>query len=309
MLASDSPYRYVIVDLESYDTHVVRGLERQAQDPRVVKMYVPGPSYRANHIVVDFSAPDSIGAEVWSAGSSARDFVPVDTLPCGRRSADGDYTAAELGENRCLVLTWQGQLLDAAGAVLADDPALGSGEIRLAPGGRWAVPVTRLSASWGPQLATPVPVIANDGSVAYTLTDYIELPGVDFSDGADTLFVVGAKHLPGTDTETWSLDVLDASSGASIAEIGFGTRVRLRAVLVDPVRPLLYVAGVGPEDRVFLAVLDRRTWESIAIVPAAESWATGDGALVFGGPSGQIHFLSYCGWDCGAMHDYTFDTK
>jgi hypothetical protein len=303
------PDGYVVVDLETYEREIIPGLERHAQNPRVVKMYVPGPSYRPNHMVVDFSAPDSIGAEVWYAGGSPRDFAPVATLPCGRRSADGDYTAAELGENRCLVLNWRGQLLDAAGTVLADDPGLEYGEIRLAPGGRWAVPVTRLSASWGSRLANPVPVIANDGSVAYTLADYVELPGVDFSSEGDTLFLVGAKRLPGTDTETWLLDVLDASSGASLAEIGFGTRVRLRAVLVDPARSLLYVAGVGPEDRVFLAVLDRNTWESIAIVPAVLSWATGDGPLVFGGSSGRIHFLSYCGGDCGGMHDYPFDTK
>jgi hypothetical protein len=310
----DGPYGYVIVDLESYEREVIPGLERQALDDRVHKMYVPGPSFREGHFVVDFSHPDSIGAEVWRAGPTAEDFEKVATLPCGQRQAELDYTAAEPAPGQCLILNWQGQLRNAAGTLIVEDRALNDGEIRLAPGGRWAVPVTRRGTGIGDQLESPIPVIGNDGSVAYTLGGYLEITDVGFSSGADTMFVVGAQSSPQPESEAWSLHVLEAQTGNMIAEIAFGSRVRLRAVLFDPIRPVLYVAGVGlehayPRNRVFLAVVERGTWELTAVVPAPVTYAAGSGSLMFGGSSGRIHFLSYCGWDCGGMHDYTFDTQ
>jgi len=315
------PDGYVVVDLATDTRRTIAGLE--IEGPNIMKMYVPGPSYRPNHAVVDLSPADSTGAEVWQTSPT---FRKVEPLECGYRTRlERWYTAAELAPGRCLVLTKNGQLMDQTGAVLAYDLGLSEGEIRLAPGGRWAIPVTRECCFDNPpELSTPVPVIARSGAVAYTLAGYVELPGADFSAEGDTLFVIGARRADGTGARTWSLDVLDAATGDPIGSIGFGSVSYMHAVLVDPVRPLLYVTGwsynpaahydlqwmANPSG--FLAVLDRETLAIVAVVP----WVTydsirgrGDGWLMFGGSSGQIHFLPPCGGECGGIWDFVFDAN
>jgi hypothetical protein len=316
---------YLVVDLATGERQVVPGLESPTDGEEVMKMYVPGPSYRPNHAVFDLTPTDSVGAEVWQTRPT---FAKVETLPCGvavsATHQDRVYTAAELAPGRCLVLSRWGHLEDETGAVLADDPGLAYAEIRLAPGGRWALPVTR---RWGafqtPELTIPLPVITGNGTVAYALPGYVEVPGADFSPEGDTLFVVGAKRVDGTEERTWFLDVLDAATGDLIRSVAFGAGVQLHAVLIDPVRPWLYVAGYGfnstPHSHLhwasaphgFLAVLDRTTLTAVAVVPEASgdvgSW--GDGWLMFGGSSGQIHFLPNCGGDCGGVIDHAFDTR
>jgi hypothetical protein len=316
---------YLVVDLDTGEREIIPGLESPTDGQEVMKMYVPGPSYRGpNHAVFDPTPIDSVGAEVWQTSPT---FAKVATLPCGftvsATHQDREYTAAELAPGRCLVLSRWGRLEDETGTVLADDPGLEYAEIRLAPGGRWALPVTRRCCAFGtPELSIPLPVISGSGIVAYTLPGYVEVPGADFSAEGDTLFVVGAKRPNGAEERTWSLDVLDAATGDPIRSVAFGSGVYLRAVLVDPVRPWLYVAGYGlnatPDHQlhwasnphVFLAVLDRATLTPLAVVPEAGGFsAAGDGWLMFGGSSGQIHFLPNCGGDCGGVIHYAFDTQ
>jgi len=314
----DGPRGYVFVNLEPWAIEVVPGLEEDRDNNRVMMMYVPGPSFRPNHVVVDLSPDDSV-AEVWKVGPTAGSFEHVASAPCGGGSGSERYTAAELSEGHCLILDgWEGRLVDNTGTVLAEDRGLRKGEIRLAPNGRWAVPVTgkgRIDFN-DFELSGAIPVIASNGSAAYELTGYVELPDADFTAEGDTLFVIGARSVPGKDAREWSLDVLDAGTGTPFAAVAFADGARLSAVLVDPVRPLVYVGGhVGSHPNhtlyrtSFLAVLDRPTLNLIALVPAPEEASSFGGVLAFGGSSGRIHLLVSCGWDCGGLRDYAFDTK
>jgi hypothetical protein len=313
--AWEGPRGYVFVTSDPYSIEVIPGLEEDRDNNRVMTMYVPGPSFRTNHIVVDLTPDDSV-AEVWMVGPTAASFERITTAPCGGQPGSERYTAAELSEGHCLILDgFEGRLLDNAGAVLVEDPALSEGEIRLAPGGRWAVPVTGQRWRWrADELSGGLPVVTADGSVAYELKGYANLPGADFTAEGDTMFVVGSKRQVGEPTPSWSLDILDASTSDLLAEVEFATALRLIAVLVDPVRPYVYVGGVGPggwggDATIFLAIVERKDWSVVAVVPAAWTFGTGAGSLSFGGSSGRVHLLSYCGWDCGAMTEYVFDTK
>ena len=84
---------------------------------------------------------------------------------------------------------------------------------------------------------------------------------------------------------------------------------------MDPVRPLVYVGGHVGCDHVhwrnrthFLAMFDRQTLGTVAVVPAPEPGTSFGGDLSFGGSSGRIHLLVTCGGDYGGLRDYAFDT-
>jgi hypothetical protein len=158
------------------------------------------------------------------------------------------------------------------------------------------------------------------GNVAYTIDTLFHVTGASFSRYGDTLYAtvsvrdtLANNHYAGR----FSVVALETASGRTLAVRSFTTDRVLQDVLVDPVRPVLYVAGIQtepssppfslPGQREYLTVLDRRTLDVIADIPAVGGWSVSEATLVYGGSSGQIHVLGWCGFDCGGIYGYAFD--
>jgi hypothetical protein len=59
--------------------------------------------------------------------------------------------------------------------------------------------------------------------------------------------------------------------------------------------------------RQYLSVLDIRSLEPIADIPAASPRSVADGVLVYGGSAGQVSVLSASCSDCGGLWVFSFD--
>jgi len=286
--------------------------ELRAALPNRVKMTVPGPSYRANHFIFDASPLGTAAATVWRSDP----WTLIDTIPCG--DAGDLYTAVELSATTCLSLHFGRVVRNGTDTVVADFFAAREGEFRLAPGGNWAVIKTELSVRGLRDPAMSWPVFDRAGNVAYRIDTLFEVTGAAFSAGSDTLFVTASVH----DTTgknfaqgRFSIAALETATGRTLSARTFSSERALQDVALDPVRPLLYVAGVQAEQdgdfsrfRQYLTVLDRQTLSVIADMPAP--WGqyfagVGDATLVY--QNGRVSVVGWCGFDCGGLWVYTYD--
>lgn len=273
-----------------------------------IRIDAPGPSYRANHFVFDLSPLQAPGrAKVWDLNAPLR---IVDSIPCV--DPRGSYAAAELAAGTCLLRSFSGALIrNGVDTILpSPQPALFQGQFRMATGGRWTVVTTQLSFRrfWASS-PTIWPVFDQAGNVAYTIDTLFHVSGAAFSRYGDTLYATVSTR----DTLAinccegkFSVVVLETATGRTLAVKSFTTDRALQDVLVDPVRPLLYVAGIQ-SGRQYLTVLDRRTLDIVADIPAVDDRPVADATLVYGGSSGRVHLLGWCGFDCGGLWGFTFD--
>lgn len=282
-----------------------------------IRIDAPGPSYRANHFVFDLSPLAAGGAKVWDLSGPLR---IVDSIPCV--DPRGFYAAAELAAGMCLLRSQNGALVrNGVDTVLPSQPGLFEGQFRMAAGGRWTVVTTQLSYRqfWG-SYPTIWPVFDQAGNVAYTIDTLFHVSGAAFSRYGDTLYATVSVRDTLADNYyagRFSVVVLETATGRSLAVRSFTSDRVLQDILVDPVRPLLYVAGIQTEPnapyyfsearRQYLTVLDRRTLDVIADIPAASRVSVEDALLVHGGSSGRVHVLGWCGFDCGGMWGFAFD--
>lgn len=274
-----------------------------------VKMHAPGLSYRPNHFIFDVSPAGTAAATVWRADP----WTLVDSLPCG--VAAGGYTAVELSATTCLSFRWGALVRNGTDTLLPPHTQMASGEFRLSPGGKWVVLRTELYGRvFGPMRW---PVIDQTGTVAYTIDTLYKVTGAAFSRYGDTLFVTAGvedEAAPFFVGARFSLVLLETATGRVLASRAFGVDQMLQDVILDPVRPYLYVGHIRPEPgpyheqwRQYLTVLDRRTLEIVADIPAAADRSPVDASLVYQGSAGQVSVVGWCGFDCGGLWVFTFD--
>ena len=300
---------YGLVDVQTQTLRMVPEL-RQGGSNRV-KMYAPGPSYRANHFIFDLSPVGSAAATVWRADS----WTLVDTLPCS--NASGVYTAAELSPTVCLMMHLGNLVRNGTDTLLRNWGSIAFGDFRLAPGGKWAVLRTELLVRQYEGPTRPWPVLNQLGDVAYTIDTLFHVSGAAFSSTGDTLFVTAsardttaANNLGGR----FAVLVLETATGRTLRARSFAPERALQDVVLDPVRPLLYVGGFQGEPtngyshvRQYLTVLDRGTLDVIADIPAAGDVPVNDANLVYDGSAGRVSVVAWCGVDCGGLWVFTFD--
>lgn len=263
-----------------------------------IKMTVPGPSYRANHLVFDFSAEGSTDVRAWRLSPT---LEPMATLPCGwEPPARGyHYTAAETSPGTCLVLRHDEVWRNATQMLIAD-PAFERAQFRMGPDGARTVLLTRFLS-----IAVPLdswPVFDASGQIAFTTTRYDAVRGAAFSPDGSRLWVV-ARNRAGD----WILDELDPSTGDVERSLDFPDADMLLDVLRHPVDRQLYVAS-RDEGRAFrpptLHIVDPGTLELVRSVPApgiSSSFASivFGGVLAAGGSDGRVHVLGRAGVDAG----------
>ncbi len=300
---------YGLVDVQTQTLKMFPEL-RQGGSNRV-KMYLPGPSYRANHFIFDLSPIGSAAATVWRADP----WTLVDTLPCS--NASGVYTAAELSPTVCLMMHLGNLVRNGTDTLLRNWGSIAFGDFRLSPGGKWAVMRTPL---WRRRFDGPVmpwPVFNQLGDVAYTIDTLFHITGAAFSSAGDTLFITAsvrdttaANNFAGR----FAVLVLETATGRTVRARSFASNRALQDVILDPVRPLLYVGGFQGEPtngyshvRQYLTVLDRGTLDVIADIPAAGDVFVNDANLVYDGSAGRVSVVSWCGADCGGLWVFTFD--
>lgn len=263
-----------------------------------IKMTVPGPSYRANHLVFDFSAEGSSDVRVWRLTPT---LEPVTTLPCGWDPGIGGYhyTAAEVSPGTCLVIRHD-EVWRNGTQRLIGDPAFERAQFRIGPDGNRTVLLTRPLFIEVPLESWPV--FDASGQIAYTTTRYDAIRGAAFSRDGARLWVV-ARDRAGD----WVLDELDASTGDVVRTLDFPDADLLLDVLLHPLDGRLYVAS-RDEGRALrpptLHVIDPGTLELARSVPApgvASSFASiaFGGVLAAGGSAGRVHVLGRAGVDAG----------
>jgi len=278
-----------------------------------VQMTVPGPSYRPDHFVMGLTPDSARYAQVWRATPTG--FVLADTVPCaspGRR-----YTAVEIAAGVCLQADGFAGVVVRNGVdtVMPVQNGYREAQFRMAPGGTHTVLRMRPNVYMG-VTTTRWPVFDQTGAVAYTIDTLQRVTGVAFSPNGDTIFA--AVSIPDTSASgpfegRFSLAVLDAATGRTIASQPLDARYGLEDVLVDPARPVLYVAAVERSSLASfdewqeLLIFDRGTLELLATITAANRWSGGDAVLVFGGPGRPVHAFVWCGFDCGGVWDFAYD--
>ena len=299
---------YGLVDVQSQHLNMFPELAKT--DSTLVKMYVPGPSYRPNHYIFDLSRAGSAAATVWHADP----WTLVDTLPCS--NASGVYTAAELSAATCLMMHTGTLVRNGTDTLLRGQGAIAFGDFRLAPGGKWAVMRTELDARRfrGPVMAWPV--FNQLGDVAYTIDTLFHVTGAAFSAAGDTMFITASVQdstAPNGSGGRFSLVVIETATGRTLQARAFPPNRALQDVILDPSRPVIYVGGVQAEPtngnshvREYLTVLDRLTLDPIADMPAAADESVHDANLVYDG-AGRVSVLGWCGFDCGGLYVFTFD--
>jgi hypothetical protein len=292
---------YKIVDVQSRSAQVISGMPLAPNT--WVKMYAPGPSYRGNHFVLDLSQPGTSGpAVVWDANK----MQVMDSVPCVARDF---YTAAEIGPGVCVHVDGGiGTLIrNGVDTILPWQDGLREATFRMAIGGEWTVMRSALRCC-SPGSPLIWPVIDRTGRVAYTIDSLYDVTGADFSASGDTLFAtVGLRPGPANSAfdDRFALLVLETATARTIATHAFPEDRLVGDVLVDPVRPVIYVAGVrargGPffDYRQYLTVLDRTTLDVIADIPAASGDYSFPVAVVYNG--GRVHVLGWCGFDCALV--------
>ena len=163
----------------------------------------------------------------------------------------------------------------------------------------------------------PWPVFNQLGDVAYTIDTLLHVSGAAFSSTGDTLFVTvsvrdttAANNLGGR----FAVLVLETATGRTLRSRSFAPERALQDVVLDPVRPLLYVGGFQREPtngyshvRQYLTVLDRGTLDVIADIPAAGDFPVLDANLIYDGSAGRVSVVGWCGVDCGGLTVFTFD--
>ena len=298
---------YGLLDVQDQRLRMYDELRQTA--PNRVKMFVPGPSYRANHFVFDNSPIGTPGATVWRADPWTR----VDSLPCGRPI--DSYTAVEVSATTCLSLGFGTLVRNGTDTLLSNPNAFAEGEFRLAPGGKWTVLKTRLVITSG----LSWPVFDQSGDIAYTIDTLSQVTGAAFSTDGDTIFMTAGVHDTAAQSFTLSrfaLVVLEAGTGRTLATRSFSSDRALQDVALDPVRPLLYVGSIRTEQdptgfpslRQYLTVLDRRDLSVVADMPAP--WgqyavSIANATLVY--QNGRVSVVGWCGSDCGGLWVYTYD--
>jgi hypothetical protein len=95
------------------------------------------------------------------------------------------------------------------------------------------------------------------GAVAYRIYELVDNWAAGFTADGDTLYVLGDRRDQGT-----LLVAVHAATGGTLDTVRFSAAVE--RMLVDPDRPYIYLLVAGPSIR----VLDRRTLQSVATVPA-----------------------------------------
>ena len=315
LVAEGSPWPgfftgYGLIDVLSRQLSMPGPLRRA--DSNRVKMYVPGPSYRADHYVMDLSPPGVAAAMVWRPDP----WRIVDSIPCG--DPGGNYTAAELSATTCLSLRFGVLVRNGTDTLIPNFYSAPSGEFRLAPGGKWAVLRTELASRDSREEAMSWPVLDQTGAVAYTIDTLFHVTGAAFSSTGDTMFLTtsvrdtAALNLQGG---RFSISLYETATGRFLTARAFPPTRALQDVALDPVRPLLYVGGIDWEGvwpdgafREYLTVLDRRTLEIVADMPVPAipyHSAVSDATLVY--QAGRVSVVGWCGFDCGGLYVFTFD--
>lgn len=287
--------------------------ELRQTDPNRVKMTVPGPSYRTNHFIFDRSPAGTAAATVWRSDP----WTLVDSIPCG--DPRGFYTAVEISATTCLSLQNGTVVRNGTDTVLTEPEIFREGEFRLAPGGKWTVMKTELAVRGIRPPEMSWPVFDRVGNIAYTIDTLFEVTGAAFSSNSDTLFLAASVH----DTTgknyfdgRFSIVLLETATGRTLTTRAFPLDRSLQDVVLDPVRPLLYVGSLRPElgpydfvfPRQYLTVLDRQTLNVIADMPAP--WGqyplyVADATLVY--QNGRVSVVGWCGFDCGGLWVFTYD--
>ena len=285
----------------------------QLAAPDLPGLVAPGRTADANHWIFDTS-PAAVAQQpqVWNLGQLGS---PVRPLACLADGIANGYAVVELPSGDCLVLANPGRRQTGSLMVNAVSPIIGYASIpwgwtagcagfRTSPGGLWTT-IRSMQGTWFCDQATPDglpawPVLDASGELAFSSSRYPTwVRGADFTPVGDTLWVVGA-------TPTWSLDAWKPSTGELLREMPLQGFSQCDDVLVDPVRPYVYVAcrralEDTPGTTVWpsLVVVDRSSGESVAVLdPHAltEPWPfLPPVALVFGGSSGRVHATGV--WD------------
>jgi hypothetical protein len=305
---------YGLIDLQSRALQMPTELMEAGSNR--VKMYTPGPSYRANHFIFDLSPLGSAAAKVWRPDP----WTLVDSIPCG--DPRGSYTAVDLAPGTCLALVLGGHLVRNGTDTLLLPAQTGvfDGQFRLAPGGKWVVVRTQLSLRQFGISGMSWPVIDRFGSISYTIDTLFHVSGAAFSGNGDTLFLTASVRDTAARNDMgarFALVVLEAATGRVLAARPFASDRALQDVVVDPVRPRLYVGGIqtersasGRHFRQYLTVLDRGTLDVVADMPAPSddhNTSVHDATLVYLGSAGRVSVVGWCGVDCGGLWVFTFD--
>ncbi len=303
---------YGLIDLQSRALQMPTELGEAGSNR--VKMYTPGPSYRANHFIFDLSPLGSAAAKVWRPDP----WTLVDSIPCSR--PEGDYTAAELSPTTCLSARLGVLVRNGTDTLLPEQSGWAGGEFRMAPGGRWTVLRTELSFRQFRGATMRWPVLNASGDVAYTIDTLFHVSGAAFSSAGDTIFLTASVRDTAARNDMgakFALVVLEAATGRILASRPFASDRALQDVVVDPVRPRLYVGGIQTEEsasgrqfRQYLTVLDRGTLDVVADMPApSDEYHTSvqDATLVYLGSAGRVSVVGWCGFDCGGLWVFTFD--
>jgi hypothetical protein len=164
------------------------------------------------------------------------------------------------------------------------------------------------------------PVIDRFGSIAYTIDTLFHVSGAAFSSAGDTIFLTASVRDTTARNDMgarFALVALEAATGRVLAARPFASDRALQDVVVDPVRPRLYVGGIQTEEsasgrhfRQYLTVLDRGTLDVVADMPApSDEYHTSlqDATLVYLGSAGRVSVVGWCGVDCGGLWVFTFD--
>jgi len=304
----------VIVDLADGTVEPPSGLSLTAGQPEVMGMLAPGVSYRAHHAVLDLG--DTVSPpRTWQFEPELQPLEPTACAVPGARRPELNYSVAELPEGRCLglqdvTLRIQGgtaRVVNQDGTELVpESPGLYEAGFRIAPGGERVVLLAGRGRSTCFCALDGWTVFDGAAEVAYTISDYAQVPAAAFSPGGDTLYVVADLNFdpeyPSIPESTgpWVLDVRSAATGALLRRQELTGITSVYDVLADPVFPRLYVAArADSAPDVALLIIDRGTFAEVGRI-RTHIWVSTVGMLVHGGTTGGV-FLAVgdAGWDLG----------
>lgn len=285
---------YAVVDV--FNPEKARQLSGLIEDGvNQVKMTVPGPSYRTNHLVFDFSPPGASDARVWTLSPTPGSVAP---LPCGWQPPSGGfhYSVAEIAPATCLEIRHD-EIWRNGSDLLVGDPGLADAQFRIGPGGERTVPLTRTGLNQ-PALES-WPVFDAAGTIAFSSTRYDRVPGVAFSNDGATLWVTARL-----DDGDWTVEELDAATGEVRRSLALPELDQLLDILRHPADDRLHVASKNETTNLpALHTIDADRLERIGTVAAPSSRSCArivfDGVLQAGGSDGRIHLLARSGFDCG----------
>jgi hypothetical protein len=250
-----------------------------------------GPSHAPDRIVLDSSGVGN-KPRSYRVGAVLEDERP---LTCNRPNASGyyyAYMAAEVRPGQCL--SWL--------ATGSERGIWADGTVKLAdlPDSYYYLPVFLMSPAG--DITIPVQTdcyVPVDGgwwvfdsmpAVSYRLPDVGCVSGAAFSPDGDTLFLAARDTTEDYRNTVWSVQARRAGDGGMIrsaAVAGAEGTAALRAVLLDPLRPWIYVAGESVGGGGVLLVIDRESLSILAKVPGI-GWIADSRTLVFGGSNGLV---------------------